>query len=83
MCLQYAMNLLTHLILQHCLSCYSGAYRHDLYRYNPHLSIRRILAIVSIKVCQKWYIHVKSDTDAVYKHNREPCFGSVRPVPVS
>ena len=77
------MNLLAHLIFQHCFSCYPGAYRHDLYGDDPHLSIRRILAIFDIKVGQEIYIWIESDTDPVDEEDGESCLGGVRPVPVS
>lgn len=61
------MNLLAHLILQHCLSCYPRAYWHNFYSDDPHLPIRRVLAIFDIKVGQKWYIHVEANADTVYE----------------
>jgi hypothetical protein len=77
------MDLIAHLISQHCLSCYPRAYRHDLYSNDPYLPIGRTLDIFDIEFGQETYIRVKSNTDAVNKKDWETRLGKVCSVPIS
>ena len=70
--LQYVLNLLGHLLLCHCFRRYPGAYRHNLYGNDSHLTVWCIPVIVCIEVCQEVYIRVESDANAVDEQDRQP-----------
>ena len=70
--LQYVLNLLGRFLLCHCFSRYPGAYRHNLYGNNPHLTVWCILVIVCIEVRQEVYVRVESDANTVNEEDWQP-----------